>query len=621
MLFGMVASRSTQALRRGPGDRVDPAGGARRHQPEGQARPRAGDGLHQRRPEPGQEGRLELRHGRRPRDQPPGRRDGPGDRRRARAVPRRQERRRARAEGAVRPARDEELELGGRADRRQPLLERARHGPAGPARPPARPLAGAPAHRRGVPLPDDAPRLRGRQHRLRLPDVRQRGEELDVADEHGRHVLLAVRALAELSAPAVLRVARHQRRRARRARAALRHRPHVRVGDRRPEVHRLPRRRPGRRASATARGASAEGAPPSTSSPGTRRCGTRCARRCSRSTRSTRTTRPASVPPTGAATTRPPCASRGSRETGGTPAVAGGAPTQPEPASPARRRRRGEAVHEQAPADDHRAQAARDEDPADRGLARRQAAPGAAGAGGSPRSSTCAGAARASPSCASGCAGRGAAGRSARSRPASFVTCRRGGREDAPRAARAARRGARRARRRARRHRERADADGDRADQGRGGLAAVAVDRDQAGRPRLRRGGVLRRGHRAQLQRLGAERRGGVQDAHRRAPPGLAEAVRRHRRRGVVQRDRRLRRRVGLVQLARALHAPRLDVGRRHARSTSARPALQQFNSTRYGSINHPGDTFAADIYAQAAKALRTRKGAGSAGRARPEDR
>ena len=38
--------------------------------------------------------------------------------------------------------------------------------------------------------------------------------------------------------------------------------------------------------------------------------------------------------------------------------------------------------------------------------------------------------------------------------------------------------------------------------------------------------------------------------------------------------------------------------------------ALHQFNTTRYGSINHPGDTYAADIYAQAAKALRTRKGA-----------
>src|SRR4051812_3296847 len=37
--------------------------------------------------------------------------------------------------------------------------------------------------------------------------------------------------------------------------------------------------------------------------------------------------------------------------------------------------------------------------------------------------------------------------------------------------------------------------------------------------------------------------------------------------------------------------------------------ALHQFNNTRYGSINHPGDDYAADIYAQAAKALRTRKG------------
>ena len=37
---------------------------------------------------------------------------------------------------------------------------------------------------------------------------------------------------------------------------------------------------------------------------------------------------------------------------------------------------------------------------------------------------------------------------------------------------------------------------------------------------------------------------------------------------------------------------------------------LHQFNNTRYGSINHPGDTFAADIYAQSAKALRMRKGA-----------
>src|SRR3712207_8576538 len=55
----------------------------------------------------------------------------------------------------------------------------------------------SPAHRRGVPLPDDAPGVRGRQHRLRVPDVRQRGEELDVADEHRRHVLLALRALAE----------------------------------------------------------------------------------------------------------------------------------------------------------------------------------------------------------------------------------------------------------------------------------------------------------------------------------------------------------------------------------------------------------------------------------------
>lgn len=38
--------------------------------------------------------------------------------------------------------------------------------------------------------------------------------------------------------------------------------------------------------------------------------------------------------------------------------------------------------------------------------------------------------------------------------------------------------------------------------------------------------------------------------------------------------------------------------------------ALHQFNNTRYGAISHPGDSFAADIYAQAAKALRTRKGA-----------
>lgn len=37
--------------------------------------------------------------------------------------------------------------------------------------------------------------------------------------------------------------------------------------------------------------------------------------------------------------------------------------------------------------------------------------------------------------------------------------------------------------------------------------------------------------------------------------------------------------------------------------------ALKQYNGTRYGPINHPGDTFAADIYAQAAKALRTRNG------------
>ena len=37
--------------------------------------------------------------------------------------------------------------------------------------------------------------------------------------------------------------------------------------------------------------------------------------------------------------------------------------------------------------------------------------------------------------------------------------------------------------------------------------------------------------------------------------------------------------------------------------------ALHQFNNARYGSLNHPGDNFAADIYAQAAKALRTRTG------------
>ena len=37
---------------------------------------------------------------------------------------------------------------------------------------------------------------------------------------------------------------------------------------------------------------------------------------------------------------------------------------------------------------------------------------------------------------------------------------------------------------------------------------------------------------------------------------------------------------------------------------------LHQFNNNRYGRINHPGDNFAADIYAQAAKALRTREGA-----------
>ena len=37
--------------------------------------------------------------------------------------------------------------------------------------------------------------------------------------------------------------------------------------------------------------------------------------------------------------------------------------------------------------------------------------------------------------------------------------------------------------------------------------------------------------------------------------------------------------------------------------------ALHQFNNTRYGSVNHPGDNYAADVYAQAAKALRTRNG------------
>ena len=221
--------------------------------------------------------------------------------------------RRARAEGAVRPARDEGDELAGRADRRQPQHERARHGPARSARPPARPLAGAPAHRRGVPLPDDASRLRGRQHRLRIPDVRQRGRQLDVPDEHGRPQLRAVRAMAQLPPPALLRGARLERWRARRAPAALRHRPHVRLRDGRPEVHHLPRRRHGRRHPQRRRERRRRRVPPWTSSPATRRSGTRCARRCSSSTRSTRTTRPASAPPTGAATTPPPCASPGSR--------------------------------------------------------------------------------------------------------------------------------------------------------------------------------------------------------------------------------------------------------------------------------------------------------------------
>ena len=45
------------ALRRGPGDRLDPAGRARRDQPAGEARTRAGDGLHERRPEPARRAR------------------------------------------------------------------------------------------------------------------------------------------------------------------------------------------------------------------------------------------------------------------------------------------------------------------------------------------------------------------------------------------------------------------------------------------------------------------------------------------------------------------------------------------------------------------------------------
>ena len=189
---------------------------------------------------------VELRHARRSRDQPARRRHGQGDRRRAGAVPGRENV----AEFAQRELFDPlgmkaanwpGEEIGGTMNRRvrdmarmgELILQRGRYN--------GRQLA-----RRGLRLQDDAPRVRGRQHGLRLPDLHQRRRNWGYST--GTNDTTARRTRSGRRTP----TGRSSRRRTPTAASPASEQKHdigvvCRVRRRRAEVHHLPRARHGHR--------------------------------------------------------------------------------------------------------------------------------------------------------------------------------------------------------------------------------------------------------------------------------------------------------------------------------------------------------------------------------------
>src|ERR1019366_7867556 len=149
---------------------------------------------------------------------------------------------------------------------------------------------------------------------------------------------------------------------------------------------------------------------------------------------------------------------------------------------------------------------------------------------------------------------------------------------------------------------------------------------DQPCSTRVRRARVLRLRHGARVHgdivacRRPLDNRpvGGclLQDEGRRSPSGLSCEVQRHRGSRVDERiGRRVGSRLGLPQSH--AHARRLCVrgclctgtrSRRwsaHFRRRSPQPGLVHAEPSRYGTLHHPGDPYALDMYAQIGRALR----------------
>ncbi len=159
---------------------------------------------------------------------------------------------------------------------------------------------------------------------------------------------------------------------------------------------------------------------------------------------------------------------------------------------------------------------------------------------------------------------------------------------------------------------------------------------------RIRRAGVLRLRDGPRLHRhVRAGRRplvdqtvdvGLLQDEDHRSPAGLRREVQRHRGGRVDERlGRRVGSRLGLPQSHARARRVRLRgcVGpgarcRRGARPSSvsaARAGLVQEEPSRYGTLHHPGDQYALDMFAQIGRALRSTQSTGRPGPAPPTPR